>query len=103
MFSLRKRAKLEEQQSKETLRSPRIAQQINFENLPVEIYFCFFEFFSVKEIIEFRLVNRFFKSVIDNAGFLWLQIAVKIEIDSSICSKNLLKFIRERQKLKHIR
>lgn len=103
MFSLRKRAKLQEQQNKEFLNSTGIAQQTHFENLPIEIYFCVFEYLNFKEIIQLRLVNHFLKRIIDNAGFLWLQIAVKIEIDSALNLNNRLKFIRERKKLKHIR
>lgn len=88
MFSLRKRFKsIEENSSKETSR-------IQFESLPAEVYYLIFDYLSGRDLIKLRLVNSFFKNLIDQAKHLWLtQLVVHVKIKRKLDMNHFFEFI----------
>ena len=92
MFGLRKRFKLELNewsiQNKKT----------NFNELPIEIYFCIFDHLKANDIVKFRLVNSFFKDLIDSALFLWLKrFLIHISLGKRLDLESFFKFIEKTQ------
>ena len=88
MFSLRKRAKLE--QEKLFKKDNFLSFLTAFEELPVEVFYHILEFLSIREILGLRLLSILFKSRIDNAKHIWSRIVLRYEVDDSELFWNLL-------------
>ncbi|CAF0943898.1 unnamed protein product [Brachionus calyciflorus] len=97
MFGLRKRAKLihEEQNDPKEIKN-------NFNNLPIEIYFLITDFLSIQEILNFRLLNSFFKNLIDNSKFIWNKVSIKIDFNTKVDLEKIIKFINEKKRFNKI-
>lgn len=90
MFGLRKRAKLiQEDKSQSTL--------IDFNNLPVEVYYCIFDFLKLSDILNLRLLNSFFKHLIDNSSFIWKKNVIKIQFNSKVEMEKMANFIKQKR------
>lgn len=96
MFGLRKRAKLiqEENHQQFTL--------TDFNNLPIEVYYCIFDYLKLADLINIRLLNSFFKQVIDNSSFIWKKNAFKIEFNSKVEMEKMADFIKQKR-IRHIK
>ena len=100
MFSLRKRAKLENELKKFNNKSSYLQNELRFDNLPVEIYHYIFDFLGCKELLKLRLINNFFKNLIDNGRYLWNNFAIRVEIKSSFNSQSFWNFFLSKPHLK---
>ena len=97
MLTLRKRIKLSssclnvqeiEQDKKEDFKSiKRLRLDIHYspnvnklENLPIELIFCIFENLNLKDWLNLRLVNSYFKYLIDYCSIIWKFISLRLTI-----------------------
>lgn len=90
MFGLRKRAKLIEEEKSQS--SP-----IDFNNLPIEIYYCIFDHLKLADVLNLRLLNSFFKHLIDNSSFIWKKNSIKIDFNSKVELEKVSNFIKRKQ------
>lgn len=105
MFSLRKRAKLDELNSV-NFDLKKIETQNNslkFQNLPIEIYYSIFDALDIKSLLTLRLVNKFFKNILDNAVYFWSKLSVNIEIGSKFDIHLFDQFVTNKPNLISIR
>jgi hypothetical protein len=93
MFGLRKRFKLSLNES-----SIEKIHATSFKELPVEIYFCIFDHLKANDILKFRLVNSFFKGLIDCALFLWMKrFLIHVSLSKRLDIDRFFKFLEENQ------
>ncbi len=86
MFSLRKRFKsvLENNES-----VPK-----EFDQLPIELYFCIIDHLTTKDILNLRLLNSKFKLIIDSAKFIWSKrVKLHVQINKNFKLNNMLNFL----------
>ncbi|RNA31482.1 hypothetical protein BpHYR1_053507 [Brachionus plicatilis] len=95
MFGLRKRAKLIQEENVQS-------STIDFNNLPIEIYYCIFDYLKMSDVLNLRLLNSFFKNLIDNSNFIWRKNSIKIDFSSKIELEKVADFIK-RKKICHLK
>jgi hypothetical protein len=86
MFSLRKRFKsvLENNES----------ERKEFDQLPIELYFCIIDHLTTKDILNLRLLNSKFKQIIDSARFIWSKrVKLHIQINKNFKLNSMLNFL----------
>ena len=81
MFSLRKRAKVESQKVSSSNSTFDRTLEITLGHLPVEIYFCIFDWLDLRSLLKVRELNRSFKDLIDNAAFVWRRVRVNFDLE----------------------
>jgi hypothetical protein len=96
MFSLRKRAKIEENANiKNNINSA--DSLVDFSSLPIELLFVIFDFLTVKDLVKLRLLNKKFRYLVDGAFFVWKRIKLNLEFDSTLSNiNNMIDFVNHK-------
>jgi hypothetical protein len=84
MHGLRHRAREEYQ----TANSSRLSHDV-FSHLPVELWFQVFDHLAITEILNLRLVNRNFKSIVDSFSSIWShRLCLRLDLDDKQLNLN---------------
>lgn len=98
MGSKRKKLKLELADNDEYNTKSQIAKsgQPYLESLPVELLYKLFDYLPLADVLKCRQLNKNLKTVIDQAGFVWLRARLNLEINSSLNINQLNQFLVNR-------
>ena len=92
MFSLRKRAKLEEACIQN------YSHGLSLHDLPIEILYSILDTLSLKDLLNLRLVNRFFKQLLNNS-FYFANVVINLEKHLNYDPELLSQFWQSNTKL----
>ncbi len=75
----------------------------HFTSLPIEIYYLILDKLDLKSLLTLRLVNAFFKNLIDTARHVWTKIKLRAELTPSFNMDQFWEFFNSNKpNLDHI-